>query len=227
MEELYEAKETKGDEAIQNQTNQDETDSIDSTNQADTGIDYVAGSEADSEGLAADETEADVAKIKPEGEPVYEIDVLVKAKDLFDYSLRHTYTSFWGLFSTVLGVLMVYLFFARNASVLYLLFGIIVIFYIPLNLWLVAKQQSMQEVFKHPLHYAFYENCVEISQGDLREVQEWKNMLKAVSTSSNIIMYTGRNRASIFPRRDLQPDATALIQVISTHMDPKRVKIKQ
>lgn len=163
----------------------------------------------------------------PEGDPLYEIDVQIKASDLFDYSLRHSYTSLGGLLSTIVGILMIYAYFAKNASPLYLIFGLIVVFYIPINLFLMSRQQAMQEAFQKPLHYAFYENGMEVSQDDIREMIGWDYIVKAVATSKSIIVYTGKNRASIFPRRDLQPDATALIRVLSTHVDPKKMKIKQ
>ena len=163
----------------------------------------------------------------PEGDPLYEIEVQIKASDLFDYSLRHSYTSLGGLLSTIVGILMIYAYFAKNASPLYLIFGIIVVFYIPINLFLMSRQQAMQETFQKPLHYAFYENGMEVSQDDIREMIGWDYIVKAVATSKSIIVYTGKNRASIFPRRDLQPDATALIRVLSTHVDPKKMKIKQ
>lgn len=163
----------------------------------------------------------------PEGDPLYEIDVQIKASDLFDYSLRHSYTSLGGLLSTIVGILMIYAYFAKNASPLYLIFGIIVVFYIPINLFLMSRQQAMQETFQKPLHYAFYENGMEVSQDDIKEMIGWDYIVKAVATSKSIIVYTGKNRASIFPRRDLQPDATALIRVLSTQVDPKKMKIKQ
>lgn len=160
-------------------------------------------------------------------DPIYEVDVHIKASDLFDYSLRHAYTSLGGLLSTIIGCLMIYAYFAKGASALYLVFGIIVVVYIPANLFLMSRQQAMQETFQKPLHYTFYKEGMAVSQGDAQDVIGWDYILKAVATSNSIIVYTGKNRASIFPRRDLNPDATALIQVLSTHLDPKKIKIKQ
>lgn len=174
-----------------------------------------------------DELSEEYTYESPKGDPLYEIDVQIKASDLYDYSLRHSYTSLGGLLSTIVGVLMIYAYFAKNASPLYLIFGLIVVFYIPINLFLMSRQQAMQETFQKPLHYAFYENGMEVSQDDLKEMIGWYYIVKAVATSKSIIVYTGKNRASIFPRRDLQPDATALIRVLSTHVDPKKMKIKQ
>ena len=163
-----------------------------------------------------DELSEEYTYESPKGDPLYEIDVQIKASDLYDYSLRHSYTSLGGLLSTIVGVLMIYAYFAKNASPLYLIFGLIVVFYIPINLFLMSRQQAMQETFQKPLHYAFYENGMEVSQNDLKEMIGWDYIVKAVATSKSIIVYTGKNRASIFPRRDLQPDATALIRVLST-----------
>ena len=174
-----------------------------------------------------DELSEEYTYESPKGDPLYEIDVQIKASDLYDYSLRHSYTSLGGLLSTIVGVLMIYAYFAKNASPLYLIFGLIVVFYIPINLFLMSRQQAMQETFQKPLHYAFYENGMEVSQNDLKEMIGWDYIVKAVATSKSIIVYTGKNRASIFPRRDLQPDATALIRVLSTHVDPKKMKRKQ
>lgn len=174
-----------------------------------------------------DELSEEYTYESPKGDPLYEIDVQIKASDLYDYSLRHSYTSLGGLLSTIVGVLMIYAYFAKNASPLYLIFGLIVVFYIPINLFLMSRQQAMQETFQKPLHYAFYENGMEVSQDDHKEMIGWDYIVKAVATSKSIIVYTGKNRASIFPRRDLQPDATALIRVLSTHVDPKKMKIKQ
>lgn len=165
--------------------------------------------------------------VEPEGDALYEADIRITTGVLYDYFLRHVYTSFSGLLGTIIGVFMVMVYFIKGASALYLACGIIIILYLPWTLYLTAKKQAMQESFQKPLHYAFYENGVQVSQDDVRQMQKWEDMIKAVSTSKSIILYTGKNAASIFPRKDLGEDAVGLIQIISTHMDPKKVKIKE
>lgn len=166
-------------------------------------------------------------EILPEGEVLYEADVTITVSVLYDYFLRHVYSSFSGMFGTIVGAFMIMVYLMKGISVLYLICGVIVILYLPCSLYLTAKRQSLQEAFKTPLHYAFYENGVEVSQNDIRQMQRWEDMVKAVSTSQSIILYTGKNAASIFPRKDLKEDSMGLIQVISTHMDAKKVKIRQ
>ena len=63
-----------------------------------------------------DELSEEYTYESPKGDPLYEIDVQIKASDLYDYSLRHSYTSLGGLLSTIVGVLMIYAYFAKNAT---------------------------------------------------------------------------------------------------------------
>lgn len=146
----------------------------------------------------ADESEEKVQpEILPEGDVLYEADVTITVSVLYDYFLRHVYSSFSGMFGTIIGAFMIIVYFMKGISILYLICGIIIILYLPFNLYLTAKRQSLQETFKTPLHYAFYENGVEVSQNDVRQMQRWEDMVKAVSTSQSIILYTGK-KCSIY-----------------------------
>lgn len=181
----------------------------------------------EAEGMEQNEKQKVINTLEPEGEPIYEVDVEVDTGALYDYLLRHTYNSFSGLLGNFVGAFMILVFLVKDASLLYLIGGIVVLLYLPINLYMMAKKQSMQESFRSPIHYAFYANGVQVSQGEVRQMQRWEDMVKAVSTTKSIILYTGKNTAAIFPRRDLGEDSYGLIQVICTHMDPKKVKIKE
>ena len=51
-------------------------------------------------------------------------------------------------------------------------------------------------------------------------------MVKAVSTVNSIIVYTTKTNACIFPKKDLGEQKDKVIEMISTHMPPKKVKIR-
>lgn len=156
-----------------------------------------------------------------------EFDVNINAKVLYDYMLRHTYSGLQGIMGTMIGCLLIMMFLS-NQSIMYLIFGIIVIAYIPVSLFLSSNRQAMSvEAFKKPLHYRLLEEGIEVSQGDIVELQAWDGMIKAVATGKSIIIYTSRTKAAIFPRADLGTDTVNVIEIISTHMDPNKVKIKQ
>ena len=155
-----------------------------------------------------------------------EFDVQVKPGDLYDYMLHHTYCSASGLIGAAAGALMVVAFF-MGAGVLCLIAGLIILLYLPGSLFLKSRQQYLTNaVFKKPLHYKMTEEGIEVSQGDEVQTKGWEEMYKAASTSKSLILYTSPVNACIFPRRELGDLAPGVIQMISTHMPPKKVKIR-
>ena len=155
-----------------------------------------------------------------------EFDVKVNSKVLYDYMLHHTYGSFQGVLGTAVGALML-VGFAVTKYMIWLIAGIVLLVYLPWSLFLRSKQQMLNTpVFKEPLHYRMTEQGVEISQGEAKEFQKWEHMYKATSTGKSIILYTSAVNACIFPREDLKGNEVAVIEMISKHMPPKKVKIK-
>ncbi len=155
-----------------------------------------------------------------------EFDVNMTSGDLFDYMLHHTYTSPSGLIGAVAGALMVVAG-AYGAGVLCLIAGLVILLYLPITLFLKSKQQFLANpAFKKPLHYKLTEEGIEVSQGEEVQGQKWEDMHKAISTTKSLIVYTTPVNATIFPKRDLGEQASAVIGIISTHMPPKKVKIR-
>ena len=155
-----------------------------------------------------------------------EFDVKVTAGVLYDYLLYHTYTSLSGMLGTLVGVFLIMAFLSTK-YVIYLIAGVVLIAYLPGALFLRAMQQVQNTpAFKKPLHYKMTDEGISVSQGENEENQSWDNCVRAVSTGRSIILYTSRTAASIFPKKDLGDKKEALIQMISTHMPPKKVKIR-
>lgn len=155
-----------------------------------------------------------------------EFDVKIDAGVLYDYMLHHTYNSSAGILGTAVGALMIVAFMMRQ-SVLFLIAGIVILAYLPWALFIKSRQQAlMTPAFKKPLHYKLDEEGITVSQDDSEEKQEWGQMYKAVSTGKSIIVYTSRVNASIFPKKDLGENRAKVIEIISTHMPPSKVKIR-
>ena len=155
-----------------------------------------------------------------------EFDVKVTVGVLYDYLLFHTYTSLSGMLGTLVGVFLI-MAFVSTKYVIYLIAGVALIAYLPGALFLRAMQQVQNTpAFKHALHYRMTDEGVSVSQGENEDQQSWDSCVKAVSTGRCIILYTTRTTASIFPKKDLGDKKEALIQMISTHMPPKKVKIR-
>lgn len=155
-----------------------------------------------------------------------EFDVKMTSGDLYDYMLHHTYGSMSGLIGAVAGALMVVAGFS-GAGVLCIIAGIVILLYLPVTLFLKSKQQFLANpAFKQPLHYKLTEEGIEVSQGEEVQSQKWEDMYKAVSTTKSLVIYTTAVNAAIFPRRDLGEQLSAVIEIISKHMPPKKVKIR-
>lgn len=155
-----------------------------------------------------------------------EFDVKVTPGVLYDYMLYHTYASASGLIGAVVGALLVVAFF-MGKGVLCLIAGITVLVYLPWTLMLKSRQQYLANpAFKNPLHYKLTEEGIEVSQNDEVQSQKWEELYKAVSTPRSLILYTSPVNASIFPRKDLGEKVPGVIEIISTHMPPGKVKIR-
>ncbi len=155
-----------------------------------------------------------------------ELDVKIEAGDLYDYMLMHHYNKASGLLGSCVGALAVVVGILKGQPIFWIL-GTVLVLYLPWTLFIKSRQQIMgNPVFKKPLHYMLDEQGITVSQGESSERQAWENMVKAVSTGRSIIVYTAKNNATIFPRKQLGDKETAVIQTICTNMEPKKVKIR-
>lgn len=155
-----------------------------------------------------------------------ELDVKIKAGDLYDYMMAHTYNSASGIIGSCFGALMVIIG-GLTKQWIFLIGGVILLLYLPWTLFLKSRQQALNNpAFKNPLHYVLDEDGLTVSQGETSQSQAWEKMYKATSTSKSIILYTSPVNATIIPRRALGQDVNKCIEIISTHMPPNKVKIR-
>lgn len=156
-----------------------------------------------------------------------EVDVKIEAGDLYDYLLYHTYNSAAGILGSCFGALLVVVA-VMEKKWFFLAAGVVVLLYLPWTLFLKSRRQALgNPAFHKPLHYVLDGEGITVSQDDTEEKQAWDSLVKAVSTPRSIIIYTSRVNAAIFPRRELGEKQMALIEMISTHMPPSKVKIRQ
>lgn len=155
-----------------------------------------------------------------------EFDVKINSNVLYDYMLQHNFHTAQGMLGTLVGALLIVAFTMNPKVILYLIFGVVIILYVPVSLFLKAKAQALNPVFKELLHYKMTEEGVTVSQNETEQMQAWETMYKAVSTRTSIILYTSRYNACIFPRKDLGNKQIEVIKMISTHLDPKKNRIR-
>lgn len=154
-----------------------------------------------------------------------EFDVKIKKKDIYDYQLQHVYTSATGLFGTIVGCLMIAIAF-QNKTYILAVVGAFVVGYFPWILNIKSGAQAASPAFQEPFHYKMDEEGIQISKGEESQKIPWDMVTKAISTRKSIVLYTSKVNAFIFPRSELQDKTGLLIEMISTHVSPGKVKIR-
>lgn len=156
-----------------------------------------------------------------------EFDVKIEAGDLYNYMMAHAYGSASGILGSCVGALMLVIFARYPQQWIFLVCGVILLLYLPVSLKLKSKQIALTNPsFQKPLHYVLDEEGIAVSQGETTERQAWADLYKATATGRSVIVYTTRVSAAIFPDRDLGEQRARVVEMISTHMPPSKVKIR-
>lgn len=159
-------------------------------------------------------------------------EVKMTQKIMYNFLLHHAYNSISVLIGNVFGVLVAVLGFTMVSAdptkgFMYVFLGAAVLAYTPFSLYFSAKRQiTASEVFRDKIEYTVSEEGLTSSQNDTTTQAGWDSMMKVVSTSMSIIIYTGKNRATILPKEAMGEQYENVIQMVSTHLEPSKVKIK-
>lgn len=160
-------------------------------------------------------------------------EVKMTDKIMYDFLLYHTYTHLSGLLGAILGVIAlgdtISLSIAGNSAAATSTFiaAVLLLVVFPLSLKRRAKTQvNSSEMFQKPLQYELSEEGVCVRQDDQEALNKWESFEKAVSTNRSVILYVTRMRVLIFPKESMGEQYEAAIKMISTHMPPKKVKIR-
>lgn len=155
-----------------------------------------------------------------------QVTVKIEAGDLYDYMLMHSYNSPAGILGSTFGAVLI-VFALATKQWMFIVLGLIMLLYLPWSLFIRSRRQILSNPsFQEPLQYTLDQEGLTISQGQEEGRMAWEDMYKAVSTSRSIILYTSRVNATIFPKRQLGDQKVAVIEMISTHMPPAKVKIR-
>lgn len=162
-----------------------------------------------------------------------EFDITLSSKDMYRFSMYHAYTGSQGIISILIAIVC----FAASVfsvgsmeltyTVLYALFGVLFLGYMPFHLYLSSKQQiKRSEVLQNALHYIADDNGIHTSQNDASADLPWDAVYKIVSTKSSVFIYSSRINAYIIPRDQLGKEYETLRQLAAAHLPKYRLKMK-
>lgn len=135
----------------------------------------------------------------------YEFDFQMDEKTLTDFYMSYNMGGISGFVWPIIGVLAIVLaVISGNATpityrLLYVVFGLLFIFYIPMDLKRKAKKQLKQNpVYAEPIHYTLNEEGITTTQGDKEATVGWENFSKMKLTKKSMILYMRNRNACVF-----------------------------
>lgn len=163
-----------------------------------------------------------------------EFDVKLEVKDMYRFSMYHTYTGFQGILSIVIG-LFAFIYAGMTAgkvsltyTLIYILFGVVFLIYMPVSVYMNSKRQIlMSDVLKNTLHYALDEDGITTAQGEQTAQLPWKQIYKIVETKSNILVYSSRRNAYVIPQSAVIDKHDDMITLMQSKMEKFRIKVKK
>lgn len=156
----------------------------------------------------------------------FDVDVLIKSKDMSRFLVRHNITRFGGIFGILLslaaliGLIAFWSKWGMQEKIILLLLALMFTVFQPLMLWSKGRKQCKQEHFKKPFHYEFNENEICVSQDEYKESLSWDQIRKVTYAKDAIYVYMTAMSAFIIPREQCKEDFLELAAFI-------RVKTKK
>lgn len=155
-----------------------------------------------------------------------EFDIRLSVQDMYRFSMHHNYTGFQGIFSILIAIMAFVAAFlthdkmGNSYTVLYILFGIVFLFYMPITLYLAAKRQILKsDQLKNTLHYLVDENGITVSQNGESATLPWKQVYKMVATKHNLLVYSTRVNAYILPLAQLGDQYKTVKEIAGKHLE--------
>lgn len=137
----------------------------------------------------------------------YEFDVQMDEKTLYDFVMYHNYKGSTGMFWTMLGVFALGLAVFSGATtpvtyrLIYAVFGLIFIFYIPWDLKKRAKRQLQTNPFyAKPIHYVIDEKGIHTTQDEKEGFVSWVKFRKVRVSKLSVILYMRNKNACVLPK---------------------------
>lgn len=162
-----------------------------------------------------------------------EFDITLTSRDMYRFSIYHTYTGFQGWLSIGIAILCLGVSAGTKGRVstmytmLYMCFGILFLLYLPGTLYLRSKRQFLiSEALRSTLHYQIDDKGIHTSQNGASADLPWEQVYKMVSTKSNVLIYSSRIHAYIIPREQIMQQYEVLRDMAKAHLPDYRYKMK-
>lgn len=153
------------------------------------------------------------------------VKIALTAKDLYAFSLRHTYTGFAGIFGIVISVgawvLLGLNHQEYDSMTMMALFIIGLLFTVvqPVMLWTKScKQAKNNKNVADSLEYTCDKNGILVTQGDASVQIFWIEVRKVVESKKRLYIHMSPVRAFIFPKEQCKEQFKPLVEMVNYYV---------
>lgn len=158
--------------------------------------------------------------------------VQLTTKEMYEFLMRHTYSSMSGFIGLILSIGgfigFFYMLRMPNASPVYLgallVTGLLFTVVQPLMVLKNAKKQA-KLYEEDALEYVISKKGIDVKQGDKTGFSKWDDVTKITSSKNIIIMYTTRVHAYVIPRAALGDQTDVLKTIVRECSTAKYIKL--
>lgn len=158
--------------------------------------------------------------------------VNMKISYMYNFMLRHNYTSIPGIIGLMISigaaVFLAYTFNEQDnmGKAVFFLIALMWTIINPLILHNNAvRQVKTNPSYKKPLEYTFSEEGITVAQGEQQETVPWDRLVKVVRTKKQLIIYSSKIHAFIFPLAEIGDKLEALDAMILSKVEGKQIKL--
>ena len=158
----------------------------------------------------------------------YEFDFQMDEKTLSDFYMSYNMSGISGFIWPILGVLAIVIAILSGGTtpityrLLYVVFGLIFIFYIPWDLKRKAKKQiAKNPAYAKPIHYVLDETGITTVQEENSATLEWKHFSKMKRTKRSMILYMRNRNACVIPLEVFGDDLEEACSWLKTKVEQK------
>lgn len=154
-------------------------------------------------------------------------------KEIYKFTMYHTYHSFAGILGVVLSVMALanlIISFDKLSDQSKTIMTIVAAWFLifePLRMLMRSKSQmKLSKAYKKPLDYTLNDEGITVSQDEESQTIEWSRLLKIVETKSQILVYSNRINAFIFPKECFSEQLSEARKMIVECTKDTQVKCK-
>ena len=159
----------------------------------------------------------------------YEFDFQMDEKTLGDFYTSSNMSGISGMLWPILGAMSIGMAFLAGEGTpmvyrgAYLLFGLLFLFYIPMDLKKKAKKQlKTNPYYAEPIHYVLDEEGITTTQGENTATMSWDKFSKIKLTKRSIFLYMKNKNACVLSHEVFGKDLDAAYDWLKSKVGQKK-----